>query len=300
MIWMLRSDNFTLKLFIVACELRSISRAATTLNTAISAASRRLQMLEEETQSKLFNRRPHGVEPTMEGLAVLRYARNVLRLGDDLVSALDEFRDGVRGTVRVSASSSVLVRRLARDLAAFCRDNPLIQLDLDERPTSQTLDALLLKRADLGIVVDGPMPPGMESFAYSSDRLALAVPYGHSLATRSTVTLSELFEEQFVALDNTTAVHRILAKEAIANGRELKIRAQVRSFESMCQMISHGLGVGILPDHAAKPLAEALALHIIPLADDFAERQFVVVLRAGEVLAPPSARLLEHLLSTPD
>lgn len=297
---MIRSDTFTLRLFIVVCEMRSISRAATAMNTAISAASRRLQMLEDETQSQLLKRRPHGVEPTTEGLAVLRYARDVLRLGDQLGSALDEYREGVRGTVRVSASSSALVRRLARDLSAFCRQNPLIQLDLDERPTSHTLEALQLNQADLGVVVDGPLPKGMETFPYSSDRLALAVPLGHPLAARAMVELSDLFEEQFVALDNTTAVHRVLAEEARASGRELKIRVQVRSFDSMCQMIAHGLGVGILPDHAAHPLAEALALHIVPLAGPFAERDFVVAIRAGEVLAPPAARLLEHLITAPE
>lgn len=297
---MIRSDTFTLKLFIAVCELRSISKAAATLNTAISAASRRLQMLEDETQSQLFKRRPHGVEPTTEGLAVLRYARDVLRLGEQLGFALDDYREGVRGTVRVSASSSALVRRLARDLSAFCRQNPLIQLDLDERPTSHTLEALLLKQADLGVVVDGPLPQGMESFPYSSDRLALAVPAGHPLATREVVALHDLFEEQFVALDNTTAVHRVLAQEAKANGRELKIRVQVRSFDSMCQMIAHGLGVGVLPDHAARPMAEALALHIVPLAGPFAERNFVIVIRAGEVLPPPAARLLEHLVAAPE
>jgi DNA-binding transcriptional LysR family regulator len=297
---MIRADTFTFKLFVLVCEQRSISKAAGMMNTAISAASRRLQMLEDETSSQLLKRRPHGVEPTAEGLAVLRYARDVLRLGDQLEAALDEYREGVRGTVRVSASSSALVRRLARDLSAFCRVNPLIQLDLDERPTSQTLEALMLNQADLGVVVDGPLPKGMESFPYSSDRLALAVPTGHPLAERPTIALEELFDEQFVALDNTTAVHRILAQEAKANGREFKVRVQVRSFESMCQMISHGLGVGILPDHAAKPLAESLALRIVPLSGPFAERDFVVVIRAGEVLAPPAARLLEHLLATPN
>ncbi len=297
---MIRADTFTFRLFVLACELRSISKAAAMMNTANSAASRRLQQLEDETRAQLLKRRAHGVEPTAEGLAVLRYARDVLRLGEQLETTLGDYREGVRGHVRVSASSSALVRRLARDLSAFGRDNPLIQLDLEERPTSETLQALMLNEADLGVVVDGPLPQGLETFRYSSDRLALAVPATHPLAGRDSVRFEDLVDEEFVALDTTTAVHRVLAREALATGRTLRIRVQVRSFETMCQMIAHGLGVGILPDHAANPLAGSLGLSVVPLAAPFAERSFVVVIRAGEVLAAPAARLLEHLLATTD
>jgi DNA-binding transcriptional LysR family regulator len=293
---MIRADTITFRLFVLVCELHSVSRAAAASNLAVSAASRRLALLESNLETPLLIRRPHGVEPTAEGLTVLNYARDVLRLTNELEVALKEYRSGVRGRVRISASSSALVRRLAADLSSFGRANRDIVIDLEERPTRATLDALLLKNADIGVVVKGPLPKGIEVFPYADDCLAIALPRDHSLAKRSTLSLEDLLEEDFVALDATTAVHRAMSDFAAERGHELKIRVQVRSFETMCQMISHGLGIGIIPDHAVEPLADALNLAVVPLVAPFAQRELVVVIRAGEVLAVPTARLLQHLL----
>ena len=59
----------TLRLYALICELGSLTKAAESANMAVSAASRRLCLLEEELGSVLFKRLPHGLEPTMAGLA---------------------------------------------------------------------------------------------------------------------------------------------------------------------------------------------------------------------------------------
>ncbi|MFV0297121.1 MAG: LysR family transcriptional regulator, partial [Hyphomicrobiaceae bacterium] len=112
---MLRHDLFSLRLFARVCELRSLSRAAAELGIATSAASRRLSQLEHEAKTPLLKRRPHGVEPTAAGLVMLRYANEVIEQGERLEATMAEYRTGVRGHVRVFASSSILVQRLAAD-----------------------------------------------------------------------------------------------------------------------------------------------------------------------------------------
>ena len=104
---MLHHDLQSLRIFLAACELRSVSKAAESLNVALSAASRRISLLEQEVGASLIVRRAHGIEPTAAGITMLNYARDVLRLGDKLKISLDEHRSGIRGYVRVSASSSV-------------------------------------------------------------------------------------------------------------------------------------------------------------------------------------------------
>ena len=47
------------------------------------------------------------------------------------------------------------VQRLARELSEFVRQNPQVKLDLEERPSISTIDAVLNKQADLGIIVRG-------------------------------------------------------------------------------------------------------------------------------------------------
>lgn len=292
---MLHHDLQSLRLFVALCELRSLSQAAGRMNIAISAASRRLRLLEEEVGAPLMKRLPHGVEPTHAGVTTLRYAQSVLRLADQLVSHMGEHRLGVRGRVRVFASSSALVQRLARDLAVFMRDNPRIKVDLEERPTSETLEALARGQADLGVIVRGLATPGLATAPYAQDRLALAVFPGHRLFGQDTVRFDDILAEEFVALDAGTAVHRLLVEKARAQASVLRLRVQVRSFEVMCQMVAQGLGIGILPEAALRPLAEALGLRLIGLDEDWARRDIDICVPDAETLDPPTARLLAAL-----
>jgi DNA-binding transcriptional LysR family regulator len=295
---MFHHDLHSLRLFVAVCETGSLSKAAARVNMALSAASRRLRLLEEEVGSPLVKRLPHGVEPTTAGMTAERYALSVLRMADQLASSMEEHRSGARGRVRVCASSSALVERLAGDLARFARDNPDIKIDLEERATAETLEALHRKQADIGVIVRGLPTHGFDSFAYGHDRLAVAVNTAHRLAGTATVKLAALFEEEFVALDTGTAVYRLLAGQARDAGRSLNIRVQVRSFEVMCQMVHHGLGIGILPEAALRPLATTLGLKLIRLDEGWAVRDIDVVVPALDRLDPPTARLIEALRRT--
>lgn len=292
---MLSHDLQSLRIFLAACELRSLSKAAEQLNIALSAASRRVQLLEYEADCQLLVRRPHGIEPTAAGLTMMRYARDVLRLGDRLAASMEEHRSGTRGYVRVCASSSVLVQRLASDLSSFAKANPDIKLDLEERPSASTVDAVLNKQADLGVIVRGVETDGLTLIDYDGDSLLVAAHQDHALARRTALTFADIVGEELVSLENGTAVHRLLSERARELGRFMRLRVQVRSFEVMCLMIGQGLGIGVLPERAAQPLAAGFGLTLVPLVEPWARRQYAICFQAKEELDPPSRRLIDHL-----
>ena len=292
---MLHHDMTSLRLFVAICEMRSLTRAAESVNLALSAASRRLRLIEEEVGAPLVRRLPHGFEPTIAGFTMLRYAQTVLHLGDQLTANIADHRAGVRGRVRVFASSSALVQRLAADLAAFAHEHPDIRIDLEERPTADTLEALDRKIADIGVIVRGAPVAALTSYPYAKDRLAVAVNKTHRLASRASVTLADILDEDFVALDIGTAVHRLVDEKVRALGHILKLRVQVRSFEVMCQMVAHKLGIGILPEAALRPLAEALGIRLVTLNEVWAIRDLDLVV--SDDLEPSTAtRLLIEAL----
>lgn len=288
-------DLQSLRLFVAICHLRSVSRAAEQFNLAISAASRRLRLLEDEVGAALVTRMAHGVEPTMAGLTTLRYAESVLRLADGLAASMSEHHSGVRGRVRVSASSSALVHRLAGDLAEFVHNHPDIRIDLEERPSGETITQMARGQADIGVFIRGVPISGLQVWPYAQDRLSLAVYPDHRLAENDSIQFRDLLNDEFVALEVGSAIYRLMAEKAREQGRYLRIRVQVRSFEVMCQMIRSGLGIGILPEGALRPLAHALGLKLIRLEEDWAIRHIDIGVHAGYDIAPPTKRLLQAL-----
>jgi DNA-binding transcriptional LysR family regulator len=295
---MLYHDLQSLRIFLMACELRSMSKAAERLNIALSAASRRLTLLEEEAGVVLIKRRPHGIEPTAAGVTMMNYAREVLRLGEKLRGKLEEHQSGIRGYIRVCASSSVLVQRLARELSEFVRENPEVKLDLEERPSMPTIEAVLNKQADVGIIVRGFDAEGLTFIDYAGDRLVVALPKGHPLAKRDRLRFEDLLGEGFVALESGTAVHRLLSSRANEMARSMKIRVQVRSFEVMAMMIGQGLGIGILPERAAQPLAEATGLKLVKLDEPWARREYAICVLSLDDLDAPCRRLVDFLTAS--
>ncbi|MFV0295998.1 MAG: LysR substrate-binding domain-containing protein, partial [Hyphomicrobiaceae bacterium] len=175
---------------------------------------------------------------------------------------------------------------------------PEIRIELEERTSLWTIEGLLARQADLGIVVRGFETEGLEAFPYGSDNLCLAVPRGHRLARRKTIRLSEIAREELVSLDGSSAVHRHVMARAREAGKLLRIRVQVRSFEVMCQIIAQGLGVGILPGQAAKPLAGALGLSLLRIDEPWAAREFCICVHAANALPLPARRLLDALMGS--
>ncbi len=293
---MLHHDLQTLRIFLAACELRSISKAAEGLNIAMSAASRRLSLLEQEAKMPLIVRRAHGIEPTSAGITMMNYARDVLRLGDKLQANLDEHRLGVRGYVRVSASSSALVQHLSKDLSSFARSNPEIKLDLQERPTDATMAAVMNKQSDIGIIVLGSQTTaGLKLIDYASDRLAVVLPPQHRFANRRSLRFIDILDEDAVSLESDTATYRLLSAKASEAGRPMRVRVEVRSFEVMCTMVGQGVGYGILPEQVVRHLAKALGLAVVRLAEPWAKRSHAICVRAREEMALPAVRLIEYL-----
>lgn len=292
---MLHHDLQTLRLFVALCELRNLSRAAARFNLALSAASRRIKLFEEEAGTPLVKRLPHGVEPTPAGMTAFRYAEQVLRLADQFEAAAKDHRLGTRGRVRVSASSSALVHRLAADLAAFNRQAPDISIELEERPTQETLDALAKNMADLGVIVRGTPLPQFQSRPYAEDRLAVAVPSGHWLADADRVYFRDLLDDDFVAMEAGTAIDRLLAEQARLLGRPFRRKVQVRTFETLCQMVAQGLGIGILPEAALRQVSQALGLRLLHLEDPWAVRHLDLCWRTDLEPAAPTQKLIAAL-----
>ena len=265
-------DLRTLRLFAAICHSGSVSKAAVQLNMAVSAASRRLRLLEEEVGAALVMRQAHGVEPTMAG---------------------------VRGRVRVSASSSALVHTLANDLAIFSKQNPEIRIDLEELPSVESIALLTRGQTDLGVFIRGVSTSGLITYPYTQDRLALAVRQDHPLAGHMQVKFAQILEEEFVALEVSSAIYRLVTEKARELGQLLKIRVQVRSFEAMCQMIQYGLGVGILPGDALHPMASVLGLRLIPLDEIWALRHIDIGIPAGADVTQSMHKLLKSLIKNP-
>ena len=140
---------------------------------------------------------------------------------------------------------------------------------------------------------------GLETFPYSTDRLAVVMRDDHPLAGVESPQFADVLDDDFVALESGSSMMRLLAEQAVIGGKTLKLRVQVRSFEAVCRMVQAGLGTGLLPYQAAIALGEGKGLVVRPFSDEWAVRRMLVCVLKGRTATTSLAKLVSHLTSRP-
>ena len=295
---MKRLDLVSLRLFVSIADARSLTGAATREHMALAAVSKRVRDLEAQLDTALLYRRPRGVELTPAGDALLHHARTVLADIDSLQAELSEYSRGVRGHVRIHANTSAIIEFLPEDLALFVRDYPEIKIDLQEHVSTEAIHAVREGLTDIGIFANTPTVEGLQVFPYREDRLVLVVPNGHPLAQTARVSLADALPYDFIGLQHDASLHRLLAAASRTAGLPLRMRIQVRSFEGICRMIAHDMGVGVLPIKAVTHLS-GLPLTAVELTDDWAQRMLYLGVRDYDALSVIAREMVDHLTRGP-
>lgn len=287
-------DLLSLQLFLRAVDARSLSKAAAQSHLALAAASRRIAQLEHCYGVQLLYRSSQGVEPTPAGNSLAFYARQLLQQEERLRAELSDFAKGIRGHIRIQANTSAITQFLPDDLATFVAQYPDVKVELEENRSSAIAQALREGRTDIGIVLEGIDLQGLQRFDYRADRLVAVVPRGHALRARK-ASFAELLKHDFVGLDSQAAMMRLLADAAAALGEPLRLRVQVSSFEAVCKLVQAGMGIGVLPEGAARDFTRLIGLRVIEITDAWARRQMLVAVRDGNGLSPVARKLLQCL-----
>ncbi len=291
----MRPDLASLALFVRIAETRSITKAAEASHMALAAASRRVTQLEEQYGVQLLNRGARGVDLTPAGTALLSHARRLLGQADEMRAELSDFTKGGKGLVRVHANASALAQHLPEDLASFCDAHPGVKVALEEHRSGAIVLALRSGSADIGVVMEGASIEGLQSFDYRTDTLVAVLPRNHALRLKQ-VAFSRLLAYDFVGLESDTVISRLMGAAAVAEGKPLRLRMQLKGFDVVARMIQAGLGIGILPEVVARNFSRSMKLRIVPLTDPWAKRRMWVCVKDMAALPASARQLVEHLL----
>lgn len=294
---MRRFDFVTLKLFISVADEGRLTAAASREHLALAAVSKRISDLEALVGTKLLYRRPRGVELTPAGQAFLHHARRIMDDIERLNAELSEYGEGVRGHVRIHSNTSAIIAFLPKDLSAFCRQYPEIKIDLQERVSSEVITAVREGLTDVGIFASHVAAPDLQILPYQRDRLVLMTPKGHPLSDRTHIAFQDALAFDFIGLQQDASLQALLFDQASLAGSALRMRIQVRSFDAICRMIHHGMGVGILPEKTIYRDLGDLQLTSIPLSDAWAQRELVIGMRRYATLPVTARHLVDHLAS---
>jgi len=293
----MRFDLIDLRLFCEVVDAGSITAGAEKSALALAAASTRIRNMEAALGAALLTRSRQGVTPTPAGRTLLKHARGILGQAARMREDLSAFAGGRSGEVRLLANTNALTEFLPEALSSFLAAHPHVSVDLEERLSDEIVGLIAEGVGDVGIVAGTVEKGPLQTFPFRSDRFVVVTASGHPLAAHPQLSFAEVLEYDVVGLERSASLQRFLTAKAAREGRPLKARVQLRSFDAVCRLVEAGVGVGVVPQTTARRAAKSMSLAIIDLTDDWALRELTIVVRAVDDLRPYARELVESLLA---
>ncbi|MET9480086.1 LysR family transcriptional regulator [Streptomyces sp. NPDC006638] len=222
--------------FTVVAAHQHFGRAAADLRVAQPALSRQIQRLEKYLGVRLLDRVPQGARLTPAGRSFLPRAEALLRAARQAEQAVREQAE--TGRIAIGYVEDLVITAAVRELRRRCPDAEIVTRHLDCRDVGALSD----RRVD-ALIARSPLPFAAADVTitplYEEPRM-LAVPRGHPLAGRASVTAEELAGEEAAPCPFETAdwtSYRLLGAGV----------PPVESYEDKLELVASGRAIAVLP-----------------------------------------------------
>lgn len=243
-------DLRQLRYTIAAADYRSMRRAAEALRLKESTLSRCVRDLEAELNVVLFERSRAGVRPTAAGAALIRSARRVVQEIDGIADLARAAGRGEAGHLRLGFYNSLSAGSLRATLLDYGQRFPAVELRTVEATRERLFDDLAIGALDVAIVTGDPTVAESEALALWSERILVALPADHSLASQEVVSWDDLKGETFLVSEHDPGpdVHDLLIAYLATPGDRPKVVRHKVSLANIKALVGLGYGVTLVCD----------------------------------------------------
>jgi DNA-binding transcriptional LysR family regulator len=280
-------------------EHGSVQAASRALGIAASAIDRHIRVLEEASQTPLFERQSRGMRLTPAGEAVIVLARRWRADAERLDTGLKEMRGLEHGTVRMAAMDS-LTNGVLVDLVDWLqREHLRIHLSVDIVTPSEAARELEDGTVDVVMAFNLPQQRHQHRIWTESLPFGCVVAQRHPLASCSETTLKALAGHALVSQSTALPIRQYLDSRYGWFFSEKEPVLATNSLQRLKQVLRNGSLAMITSELDALPEIEAGDLVFVPLRDRDLKPQTISVaidvrrplLRAARIVAEKAAEV---------
>ncbi|MEM5005999.1 LysR family transcriptional regulator [Priestia megaterium] len=266
-------------------EVRSFTKAADALALTQSAVSHAITNLETEFGFPLVNRNRSGITLTTEGEAMLLAIRKVLQENEKVHQEAASLLGLAKGTIKIGIFKSVSTKWLPEIIQLMEKNYPEIQIQLKEGDYLEIEQWLLSGEIDCGFI-NITHSSQFHIISLKKDPLLCVVSNQSALYHQKTVSFKDLEKEPFIM--PTYGGYHDIKQLFEEQGVQPEIRFELMDESAILSMITHHLGISILPEmlldaipqrlraipfqvDSYRSIGLATRYHLSPAAKKFAE-----------------------------
>ena len=189
-----------LRYLVAVARTRNFSRAAEQCHVSQPSLSQQIQKLEDELGERLFDRMKREAKLTAHGEAFLLHAVAILAEVDAARREAADAKDLLSGTMAIGVLPTIAPYLLPGVMEEFTKTYPGVEIMMHEDTTAQLVKFLLSCEIDLALASHPLQDPRLEVRELFVEELLLALPPGHPLTRKRTITIADLEDEPFIVM----------------------------------------------------------------------------------------------------
>lgn len=244
-------DIRQIRIFIAIEETRSFTAAANKMSVTQSAVSHSIKSLESQLECKLIERLGKKCILTPHGEVFLHHAKKAVEHLAHASQKMKTLNNWGYSALKIGASHSLCQYVIPKTLDNFYKKNNKAEIFITAGDTSDLLIDLAQGKLDLAFGIHRSVHENDFLFIpLFSDELCFITAATHPWATDPQAT-RDYGKERFITYGNDTATSKILDTHLAGLGIKQRSSISMSNMESIKEMTTLGLGVGIISDWVA-------------------------------------------------
>lgn len=259
-------------------QFRHFARAAEYCRVTQPTLSAMIQKLEEELDTRIFDRSQQPVCPTPVGIHIIEQAQNILVQANRIKNIIEEEKHSLTGTFKLGILPTVAPYLLPRFFPQLMKKYPDLDIRVVEMKTNDIKKALQTGEIDAGIVASLAGMEELQQTPLFYEQFFAYVSCEDALFNNEVIRTSDLNGEQLWLLDEGHCFRDQLVRFCqMKSARASQLAYHLGSMETFMRMVESGKGVTFIPELAVLQLGEAQKELVRPFAIPCPTRQIVML-----------------------
>ena len=276
--------DYRLKVFYTVANRLSFTKAANELNISQPAVTKHIKEIENQLNTKLFDRKGTTIQLTESGKILFIYAEKNRQLFRDLEFAISQLNKQEKGKLKIGASTTIAQYILPEILAKFNSYYKDINIELVTH-NSEDISTLLKKgQIDLGIVEGESKSSYFDYQKFKQDEIVLVCKADLRLAHKN-FKIKDLYDIDLIVREQGSGTQEFIQNQLKKSGIEvqkLNIIMQLGSSESIKNYLLHSEAMAFLSISTILQELKYDQLRIIDIKNFRIERDFNFITLKGE------------------
>ncbi|MFS2835858.1 hydrogen peroxide-inducible genes activator [Bacteroides uniformis] len=239
-------------------QFRHFAKAAEYCRVTQPTLSAMIQKLEEELDTRIFDRSQQPVCPTPVGIHIIEQAQNILVQANRIKNIIEEEKHSLTGTFKLGILPTVAPYLLPRFFPQLMKKYPDLDIQVVEMKTNDIKKALQTGEIDAGIVASLAGMEELQQTPLFYEQFFAYVSREDALFNNEVIRTSDLNGEQLWLLDEGHCFRDQLVRFCqMKSARASQLAYHLGSMETFMRMVESGKGVTFIPELAVLQLGDA-------------------------------------------